>query len=80
MTNLHPVMQQALRSFGANMYHFTANPTFPHPDSDGEPQPLPLDEAIAWALRVLKDPNADQFTRNKAAEELDIAWINHDEE
>lgn len=80
MTNLHPVMQQALRSFGANMYHFTANPAFPHPDSDGEPQPLPLDEAIAWALRVLKDPNADQFTRNKAAEELDIAWINHDEE
>ena len=80
MTNLHPVMQQALRSFGATMHHFTVNPAFPHPDSDDEPQPWPLDEAIAYALKVLKDPKADQHARNFAATELDIAWINHEEQ
>ena len=80
MNYIHPTMQQALRSFGAPMQHFTVNPAFPHPDSDGEPQAWPLDEAIAYALKVLKDPKADQFTRNYAAGELDAAWINHEEQ
>lgn len=80
MNHVHPTMQQALRLFGAPMQHFTVNPAFPHPDSDGEPQAWPLDEAIAYALKVLKDPNADQFTRNYAAGELDAAWINHEEQ
>lgn len=50
--------------------HFTANPATPHPDSDSDPVPMPLDEAIAFALKVLKDPTADQWTRQKAADEL----------
>jgi len=79
MNHIHPTMQQALRSFGAPMKHFTANPALPHPDSEAEPKAWPLDEAIAYALRVLKDPKADQFARNYAAGELDAAWINHEE-
>ena len=82
MSNLHPVMQQALGQFfkGATMPGFTVNPAFPHPDQDSDQvQALPLDEAIAWALKVLKDPKADQFTRNQAASELDAAWVNHKE-
>lgn len=78
MDNVHPIMQKALVAFGTNM--FTVNPAFPHPDQDSDQvQALPLDEAIAWALKVLKDPNADQFTRNQAASELDAAWVNHKE-
>ena len=46
------------------------NPALPHPDSDNDPVPMPLDEAIAFALRVLKDPTADQWMRQKAADEL----------
>jgi hypothetical protein len=81
MNHIHPTMQQALRSFGAPMQHFTVNPAFPHPDSDSDskPQAWPLDEAIAYALKVLKNPKADQFSRNYAAGELDAAWINHEE-
>lgn len=52
------------------MKYFTANPALPHPDSDSDLEPMPLDEAIAFALRVLKDPTADQWTRQKAADEL----------
>ena len=53
-----------------NRQYFTMNPALPHPDSDSDPVPMPLDEAIAFALRVLKDPNADLWTRRKAADEL----------
>ena len=82
MNHIHPTMQQALRYFGAPMQHFTVNPALPHPDSDSDvdPTPWPLDEAIAYALKVLKDPKADQFARNYAAGELDAAWINHEEQ
>ena len=60
---------------------FTVNPAFPHPDQDTDDvQAWPLDEAIAYALKVLKDPKADQFSRNYAAGELDAAWINHMEQ
>ncbi len=50
--------------------HFTMNPATPHPDSDSEPAPMPLAEAIAFALKVLKDPTANQWMRQKAADEL----------
>ena len=53
-----------------NRQFFTMNPVFPHPDSDHEPQPMPLDDAIMWAIRVLRDPTADQWNRTKAADEL----------
>jgi hypothetical protein len=52
------------------MKHFTMNPATPHPDSEGDPQPMPLDEAISFALRILKDPTATQWQRQKAADEL----------
>ena len=50
--------------------HFTINPALPHPDSDSDPVPMPLDEAISFALRILKDPTATQWQRQKAADEL----------
>ena len=53
-----------------NRQHFTMNPATPHPDSDSEPAPMPLDEAINFALRILKDPNSTQWQRQKAADEL----------
>jgi hypothetical protein len=31
---------------------------------------MPLDEAISFALRILKDPTATQWQRQKAADEL----------
>ena len=38
---------------------FTVNPAFPHPDQDTDDvQAWPLSEAIAYALKVLKDPKA----------------------
>ena len=81
MSQVHPTMQLALRYFGAHaMQHFTVNPALPHPDSDSEPQAWPLDEAIAYALRVLKNPDATQLQRQGAADELDAAWINHEEQ
>jgi hypothetical protein len=52
------------------MKHFTMNPALPHPDSDNEPQPMPLDEAIEWAIKVLRNPNAELLTRRRAADEL----------
>ena len=60
-------------------HYFTANPALPHPDSDSEPQPMELDEAIAWAIKVLRDPLADQWTRNKAADELRYSHETQDE-
>lgn len=80
MDCFHPAMQQALIFFGANM-QFTTNAAYPHPDSDidSEPPPWPLDEAIRHAIKIMRNPNADQFTRNAAATELDVAWTYHKE-
>ena len=50
--------------------HFTVNPAYPHPDDDSEPQPMKLADAIAWAVQTLRDQTADQWTRRKAADEL----------
>ena len=50
--------------------YFTANPAYPHPDSAADPQPLTMAEAVAFAVRILRDPTADQWMRNKAADEL----------
>ena len=53
-----------------NRQYFTVNPALPHPDQDGDPIPMELSEAIAFACRILKDPKADQWARQKAADEL----------
>ena len=80
MTHVHPTMQQAIKFFGGQTM-FTQNPAFPHPDQNTDDvQAWPLNEAIEYALKVLKDPKADQFSRNYAAGELDAAWINHEEQ
>ena len=50
--------------------YFTVNPSFPHPDEENENDPLPLDDAVAWAVRVLRDPNAGSFERSRAATDL----------
>jgi hypothetical protein len=49
------------------------NRAMPHPDDDDEPQPWPLDEAIAHALRVLRDPAADTWARRFAADQLSFS-------
>lgn len=59
--------------------HFTMNPALPHPDSDSEPAPMPLGEAINFALRILKDPNATQWQRQKAADELTYSFEAQDD-
>lgn len=59
--------------------HLTMNPATPHPDSEHEPQPMPLDEAIIWAIKILRDPKADQWTRSKAADELAYSFETLDE-
>lgn len=60
--------------------HFTVNPAFPHPDQDPDQVPAwPLGEAIAYAIKVLHDPNATRHARNFAASELDAAWCQHEE-
>lgn len=56
-----------------NRDYFTVNPALPHPDDNREPQPMELADAIAWAVRVLRDPTADQWTRRKAADELEFS-------
>ena len=53
-----------------NRQYFTMNPAHPHPDDDSEPEPMTLPDAARFALRVLRDPNADQWLRQKAATEL----------
>lgn len=79
MDHLHPAMQQALSHFGATPM-FTMNPAFPHPDQDSDQvQAWPLGQAIAYAIKTLHDPKADQFSRNHAASELDAAWCQHEE-
>lgn len=62
-----------------NRQHFTMNPALPHPDSDSEPPAMPLDEAILWAIKVLRNPNADQWTRRKAADELTHSFETQDD-
>lgn len=57
-----------------NRQHFTVNPAFPHPDDDSDTAPMPLDEAIMWAIKTLRDPNADQWTRRKVADELTYSF------
>lgn len=59
--------------------HFTVNPALPHPDSDSEPPAMPLDEAIRFALRILKDPTATQWQRQKAADELQYSHDTQDD-
>jgi hypothetical protein len=58
---------------------FTQNPATPHPDADNYREPLPLGDAIAWAIKTLRDPAADQWAKTWAADELTIAWDNHEE-
>ena len=55
-------------------YYFTMNPSYPHPDQEPDPQPMELGEAIAWAIKVLRDPKADQWTRTRAADELQYSY------
>ena len=62
-----------------NRQHFTVNPALPHPGDDTDPQPMPLAEAIAFALRMLKDPTATQWQRQKAADELQHSHDTQDE-
>jgi hypothetical protein len=61
------------------MNRFTMNPALPHPDSEGDPQPMPLNEAVAFALRMLKDPTATQWQRQKAADELQYSYETQEE-
>ena len=60
--------------------HFTANPALPHPDSDSEPPAMPLDNAILWAIKILRDPTADQWTRRKVADELAYSFETQDDQ
>ena len=62
-----------------NRQPFTMNPATPHPDSEGDPVPMPLDEAISFALRILKDPTATQWQRQKAADELQYSHDTQDD-
>ena len=57
--------------------HHTANPSYPHPDDDREPAPLTMAEAVIFAARILRDPTADQWARNKAADELIYSFEAH---
>jgi len=59
--------------------YFTVNPALPHPDSDSDPVPMPLDEAMAWAIKTLRDPSADLWTRRKAADELSYSFDTQDD-
>ena len=61
------------------MKYHTANPATPHPDSEAEPQPWPLIDSIRHAAKVLRDPNADQWTRTRAADELIYSFEAQDE-
>lgn len=54
--------------------YFTVNPSFPHPDTVSEGDILPMADAVAWAVRVLRDPNAGSFERARAATELELSF------
>ena len=40
---------------------------------------MPLDEAILWAIKTLRDPTADQWTRRKVADELTHSFETQDD-
>lgn len=63
-----------------NRQHFTMNPATPHPDSDPEPTPWPLIDSIIHAVKVLRDPTADQWTRTRAADELIFSFEAQDKD
>jgi hypothetical protein len=46
----------------------------PENDDGRDPDPLPLYEAINFACRVLKDPSATQWMRQKAIDELRYSY------
>jgi hypothetical protein len=53
----------------------TVNPALPHPDQDTDDvKPMPLADAIGWAVKALYDDKADKWTRRKAADELLYAF------
>ena len=54
--------------------YFTGNSSFPHPDALGEGETLPMADAVRWAVRVLRDPNAGSFERSRAAAELSLSF------
>ena len=62
------------------MKHFTVNPALPHPDSDSEPAPMPLGEAISLAYAMLmhdKEGPAMRHARRIAAFDLLDAYETH---
>ena len=59
--------------------HFTVNPSFPHPDSEGDPPPWPLDDSIIYALKALRNPNATQWERTQAADQLAYSFESQDD-
>ena len=48
----------------------TLNPAYPHPDSEHEPEPITLQEAISLAYAALMHERADMLTRRRAAFDL----------
>ena len=60
--------------------HHTTNPSYPHPEDDREPAPLAMVEAVILAAHILRDPTADQWARNKAADELIYSFETHEDD
>ena len=46
---------------------------------DNETPPMELWRAVVFALKTLRDPNANQQTRNLAADELQISFESQDD-
>lgn len=59
--------------------HFTANPDYPHPDSENDTAPT-LDEAIKTALELLRNESASMYARRSAAFDLADAYETHKED
>ena len=53
------------------------NPAYPHPDSEHEPEPITLQEAISLAYAALMHEGADMLTRRRAAFDLIDAFNKH---
>lgn len=54
---------------------FTVNPSFPHPDQEpGEPQPWTMAEAVAFAVKTLRNDRAGMMQRQQAANILKEAF------
>ena len=61
--------------------HSDVFPLYTSPQPSKPHAPLPtMAEAIEFARKVLKDPNADAFTRQRAAFDLLLAFENHEEQ